>query len=153
MAGGDRAVFEQFKPILDDLAANLTLMGPSGAGQTTKIINQAIVGTTYIVVAEALAMIRAAGLDALTVAGALKGGAADSTILQTIFKQMANNDFEPPRSRAKQLTKDMHSVAAFSQAYGLQLPVTETAVRQFEAYVEQGGGEADSASVSRLYVK
>jgi hypothetical protein len=47
----------------------------------------------------------------------------------------------------------MHSVAAFSQANGLQLPVTEMAVRQFEAYIEQGGGEADSASVSRLYVK
>lgn len=153
MAGGQPALFERLRPILDDLAANLTLMGPSGAGQTTKVINQAIVGATYIVVAEALAMIRSAGLDALTVAGALKGGAADSTILQTIFKQMANNDFEPPRSRAKQLTKDMHSVAAFSQGHGLQLPLIETAVRQFQAYVEQGGGEADSASVSRLYVK
>lgn len=153
MAGGDRAVFDRYKPILDDLAGNLTLMGPSGAGQVTKVVNQAIVGATYIVVAEALAMIRAAGLDPLTVAAALKGGAADSTILQTIFKQMANNDFEPPRSRAKQLTKDMHSVAAFSEGHGLQLPVVAAAIRQFDAYVEQGGAEADSASVSRLYVQ
>jgi len=153
MAGGERALFDRLKPVLDDLAGNLTLMGPTGAGQVTKVVNQAIVGATYIVVAEALAIIRAAGLDALTVASALKGGAADSTILHTIFKQMANNDFDPPRSRAKQLTKDMHSVAAFSEAHGLDLPVITTAIRQFDAYVEQGGAEADSASVSRLYVK
>jgi 3-hydroxyisobutyrate dehydrogenase len=153
MAGGDSDLFARLKPILDDLAVNLTPMGPSGAGQTTKIINQAIVGATYIVVAEALAMIRSAGLDPLTVAAALKGGAADSTILQTIFKQMANNDFDPPRSRAAQLAKDMHSVADFSGSHHLDLPVQSAAVRQFEAYIDQGGGEADSASVSRLYVK
>lgn len=152
-AGGDPALFERLKPILDDLAGNLTLMGPSGMGQTTKVVNQAIVGATYLVVAEALAMIRAAGLDPLTVSGALKGGAADSTILQTIFRQMATNDFEPPRSRAKQLAKDMHSVAAFNEGHGLALPIVETAVRQFDAYIEQGGGNADSASISRLYVK
>jgi 3-hydroxyisobutyrate dehydrogenase len=153
MAGGDRALFDRLRPILDALAGNLTHMGPRGAGQVTKVVNQAIVGAGYIVVAEALAMIRAAGLDPLTVASALKGGAADSTILQTIFKQMANNDFEPPRSRARQLAKDMHSVAAFSGDHGLHLPVIETAVRQFDAYIAQGGADADSASVSRLYVK
>jgi 3-hydroxyisobutyrate dehydrogenase len=152
MAGGARAHFDRLKPILDTLAGNLTHMGSPGAGQITKVVNQAIVGATYIVVAEALAMIRAAGLDPLTVASALKGGAADSTILQTIFKQMANNDFEPPRSRAKQLAKDMHSVAAFNGDHGLRLPIIETAVRQFDAYIEQGGAEADSASISRLYV-
>lgn len=151
MAGGEQGLFARLRPILDDLAGNLTLMGPSGAGQVTKIINQAIVGSGYLVVAEALAMARAAGIDPLTIADALKGGAADSTILQTIFKQMARNDFEPPRSRAKQLNKDMHSVADFSARHGLKLPLQEATVRQFQAYVDQGGAEADSASVSRLY--
>jgi 3-hydroxyisobutyrate dehydrogenase-like beta-hydroxyacid dehydrogenase len=152
MAGGSDELFARVKPILDDLAGNLTLMGSSCAGQTTKIINQAIVGSTYLVVAEALAMARAAGIDGLSIASALKGGAADSTILQTIFKQMVCNDFDPPRSRAKQLNKDMHSVAEFSAQHGLTLPLQDATVRQFQAYVDQGGGESDSASVALLYV-
>jgi 3-hydroxyisobutyrate dehydrogenase len=153
MAGGSTEVFERVKPVLADLAGNLTLMGPSGAGQVTKIINQSIVGSTYLVVAEAFAMARAAGIDGLKIADALKGGAADGTVLQTIYRQMVRNDFDPPRSRAKQLNKDMHSVADFSRGHGLVLPLQEVAVRQFQNYVDQGGAEADSASVSRLYVK
>lgn len=153
MAGGSETLFERLKPILDDLAGNLHLMGPSGAGQTTKIINQAIVGASYVVVAEALAMARAANLDPFLIAAALKGGAADSTVLQTIFKQMAAEDFEPPRSRIKQLNKDMHSVDAFAGAHGLELPLQRAAVGQFQAYYEAAGPDADSASISRLYVK
>ena len=152
MGGGTEDLFAQVRPVLDDLAGNLTLMGPSGSGQTTKIINQSIVGSTYLVVAEALAMARAAGIDPLRIADALKGGAADSTVLQTIYRQMATDDFEPPRSRARQLNKDMHSVADFSATHGLALPLQAAAVRQFQVYVDRGNEEADSASVSRLYV-
>ena len=153
MAGGPDDLFAEIKSILDDLAGNLTYMGPSGAGQVTKIINQAIVGSTYLVVAEAYAMAKAAGIDGLKIADALKGGAADSTVLQTIYKQMVQSDFEPPRSRAKQLTKDMHSVDDFSRAHDLDLPLQRVTVDQFQRYVDEGGAEADSASVSRLYVK
>jgi 3-hydroxyisobutyrate dehydrogenase len=152
MAGGDAALFGRLKPVLDDLAGNLTLMGGSGAGQVTKIINQAIVGSTYLVVAEALAMARSAGIAPLSIASALKGGAADSTVLQTIYKQMATGDFTPPRSRAKQLNKDLHSVADFNARLQLNLPLQRVAAEQFEAYVASGHGEDDSASVSRLHV-
>jgi 3-hydroxyisobutyrate dehydrogenase len=153
MAGGDRGLFERLRLILEDLAGNLTLMGGTGAGQTTKIINQAIVGGMYLVVAEALAMAEAAGIEGLAIADALKGGAADSVVLQTIYRQMATSDFEPPRSRARQLNKDLHSVADFVAAYRLDLPVQAAVARQFQAYIDQGGSDADSASVSRLYVK
>jgi 3-hydroxyisobutyrate dehydrogenase-like beta-hydroxyacid dehydrogenase len=66
---------------------------------------------------------------------------------------MATSDFEPPRSRARQLNKDLHSVADFVAAYRLDLPVQAAVARQFQAYIDQGGSDADSASVSRLYVK
>jgi 3-hydroxyisobutyrate dehydrogenase len=151
MAGGDATLFERVRPVLADLAGNLTLMGPSGAGQTTKIINQSIVGSTYLVVAEALAMARAAGIEPLLVPDALRGGAADSTVLQTIYRQMASHDFEPPRSRIRQLNKDMHSVGDFSRGHALDLPLQAAAIRQFQAYADQGNDEMDSASISRLY--
>jgi len=151
MAGGDASLLSQLRPLLDDITVNLTHVGASGLGQTAKILNQAIVGATYVLMAEVLSMSRVAGLEGDIIAGAFKGGAADSTILQTVYKQMVAADFEPPRSRAKQLNKDMHSVEAFVHEHGLDSPLLDLAARQWQAYVDGGNEEADSASISRLY--
>ncbi|MEO9229620.1 MAG: NAD(P)-dependent oxidoreductase [Devosia sp.] len=151
MAGGEPDLLRRLRPLLDDLTSNLTYMGASGQGQTAKILNQAIVGASYVVMAEVLSMSRAAGLDGDIIAQAFKTGAADSVILQTIYKQMVAADFEPPRSRAKQLSKDMHSVADFVHVHGLDTPLLELAIRQWAAYTDGGNGEADSASICRLY--
>ena len=68
-------------------------------------------------------------------------------------EQAALPEEAKPRSRAKQLNKDMHSVDAFSTGHGLELPLQQATVRQFQAYVDRGAGEADSASICRLYEK
>jgi 3-hydroxyisobutyrate dehydrogenase len=151
MAGGGAELFARLRPLLEELGGNVTLMGGLGAGQTTKIINQAIVGVNYVLMGEVLAMVRAAGIDGTKLAQCLRGGAADSAILQRIFPQILAYDFDPPRGRAKQLNKDLQAVAAFNAASGLELPVQEAAIGQYERYVAAGNGEADSASVARLY--
>jgi 3-hydroxyisobutyrate dehydrogenase len=152
MAGGDAALFAALEPILADLGANITLMGGPAAGQRTKIINQAIVGVNYVLMGEILAMVRAGGIDGSKLAACLEGGAADSRILQTIFPQMLAADFADPRGHAKQLNKDMQSVEHFIAGHSLDLPLQAVAVRQFETYVSAGNGEADSASICRLYL-
>ena len=151
MAGGDRALFERLTPILSDLSSNCTLMGPLGAGQTTKVVNQAIVGVNYVLMGEILAMVQAAGIDAEKLPQALKGGAADSFLLQRIFPVILNRDFDPPKGRAKQLGKDLEAVAEFVAGLGLDLPVLARAIAQYVGYVNAGNGEMESASVSRLY--
>ena len=151
MAGGDPALFERLTPILADLSANCTLMGPLGAGQTTKVVNQAIVGVGYVLMGEVLAMVQAAGIDAAKLPQALKGGAADSFLLQRMFPVMLNREFDPPKGRAKQLGKDLQAVAEFNHGLGLDLPVLARAIAQYVGYVEAGNGEMESASVSRLY--
>ena len=151
MAGGDAALFERLRPILDDLSANCTLMGPLGAGQTTKVLNQAIVGVGYVMLGEILAMAQASGIDAAKLPLALKGGAADSILLQRIFPVMLARDFEPPKGRARQLGKDLEAVAEFNDGLGLDLPVVTSAIDQYVGYVKAGNGEMESASVSRLY--
>jgi 3-hydroxyisobutyrate dehydrogenase len=151
MAGGDADLYARLTPILADLAGNLTLMGPLGAGQMTKVINQAIVGTNYVLMGEVLAMAEAAGIDAGKLAQCLKGGMADPTVLQRIFTQMQARDFHPPRSYARQLNKDLHAVGRVAEALGLDLPVLETAVRQYDRYTSAGNEMQDGASVSRLY--
>lgn len=151
MAGGDPALFAHLGPLLDDLSSNCTLMGPLGAGQTTKVLNQAIVGVNYVLLGEILAMAQASGIDAEKLPLALKGGAADSVLLQRIFPVMLNRDFEPPKGRARQLGKDLQAVAAFNTAMNLDLPVLARAIKQYVAYVDAGNGDKESASVSRLY--
>jgi 3-hydroxyisobutyrate dehydrogenase len=151
MAGGEPGDVERIRPIMADLAANFTLMGPLGAGQTTKILNQAIVGVGYVLMAEAVALAEAAGLDAARLPQCLAGGHADSSVLQRIYPQMQARDFEPPRSYARQLLKDMKNVKGFARQLGLELPVVETALDRYARYVAEGNEMADGASVSRLY--
>ncbi|HEV2555383.1 MAG TPA: NAD(P)-dependent oxidoreductase [Bosea sp. (in: a-proteobacteria)] len=151
MAGGSEADFAKAKPILDQMAGNVTLMGPVGAGQTTKIINQAIVGTGYVVMAEALMLAEAAGIDAARLPQCLAGGHADSSLLQRLYPQMQARAFEPPSSYARQLLKDLKAVSAFSRDLGLDLKVIEQGVQRYKDYVALGHEMTDSAAVVKLY--
>jgi 3-hydroxyisobutyrate dehydrogenase-like beta-hydroxyacid dehydrogenase len=151
MAGGDAEDIERIRPLMGDMAANFTPMGPSGAGQTAKIINQAIVGTGYVLMAEALVLAERAGIDAARLPDCLAGGHADSNLLRKLYPQMQKRDFEPPRSYARQLLKDMKAVKEFAHGLDLSLPVVESATERYARYVEGGNEMADSASVVRLY--
>lgn len=151
MAGGSPEDIESIRPLMADMAANFTHMGPSGAGQTTKMINQAIVGTGYVLMAEALVLAERAGIDAARLPQALAGGHADSNLLRKLYPQMQARDFDPPRSYARQLLKDMKAVKAFAHDLGLELGVVEKAVEQYVSFVSRGNEMSDSASVVRLY--
>jgi 3-hydroxyisobutyrate dehydrogenase len=151
MAGGDEKDFARVKDILADMARNVTLMGPVGAGQTTKILNQAIVGTGYVLMTEALMLAEAAGIDAARLPQCLAGGHADSSLLQRLYPQMQARDFEPPRAYARQLLKDMKMVAGFSQARGLDLPLIEQAAHIYADYVSLGHEMTDAGAVVKLY--
>ena len=151
MAGGSEADFAEAKPIIERMAGNLTLMGPVGAGQTTKIINQAIVGTGYVVLAEALMLAEAAGIDAARLPQCLAGGHADSSLLQRLYPQMQQRAFEPPSSYARQLLKDLKAVSAFAQGLGLDLKVIEQGVQRYKDYVALGHEMSDSAAIVKLY--
>jgi 3-hydroxyisobutyrate dehydrogenase len=151
MAGGSQADFDRARPILEQMSGNLTLMGPVGAGQTTKIINQAIVGTGYVVMAEALMLAEAAGIDAARLPQCLAGGHADSSLLQRLYPQMQARAFDPPSSYARQLLKDLKAVSAFAQGLGLDLRVIEKGVQRYGDYVALGHEMSDSAAVVRLY--
>jgi 3-hydroxyisobutyrate dehydrogenase len=150
MVGGEAADVERARPVLEALAANLTHLGPLGLGQTAKIANQAIVGVGYVLMAEVLALVEAAGLDPTVLPGALAGGMADSTILRRIFTQQAARDFDPPKGYARQLDKDLVNVRRFARALGLELPIVEAAVERYHGFA-QAQPMADGASVSRLY--
>jgi 3-hydroxyisobutyrate dehydrogenase len=128
-------------------------MGPVGAGQTTKVLNQAIVGTGYVLMAEALILAEKAGIDAARLPEALAGGHADSNLLRKLYPQMQRRAFDPPLGYARQLLKDMKFVEEFARGLGLDLPVIEAAVHRYAEHVARGNEMADAASVVRLYEK
>jgi 3-hydroxyisobutyrate dehydrogenase len=150
LAGGGAEDLAAARPVLADLAANITHFGPLGAGQTAKIVNQAIVGVSYLLMAETLALAEAAGLDAARLPAALAGGLADSQALQRVFPRMQARAYDPPQGYARQLDKDLQALAAFVGARGLDLPLIAEAVARYHAFAERRPME-DSASVARAY--
>jgi 3-hydroxyisobutyrate dehydrogenase len=153
MAGGDASDIAAVQAVMADISANFTHAGSAGAGQMAKVINQAIVGTTYVLMAEALMLAEAAGIDAAKLPQCLAGGHADGSLLQQLYPRMQARAFDPPLAYARQLLKDMRGVQAEIRACGLALPVIEQAIGRHEAYVAQGNDMADPASIVRLYEK
>lgn len=151
MLGGEAADIDAAMPLLRELGRNITRMGPVGAGQTTKIINQAIVGTGFVLMAEALALAEAAGIDASALPDCLAGGFADSALLRHRYPRMQRRDFNPPTGYARQLDKDMRAVMAFAARMSADLPLLHTAAARFAEHVAHGNAMADASSIIRLY--
>ena len=152
MMGGADDDVNRATAVLNDLATNLTHIGSLSAGQTAKIINQAIVGIGYVMMGETLALAEAAGIDAKRLPAALAGGMADSTVLRRIYPQQEARDYLPPRSYARQLDKDLKNVAKFVKAHDLDLPLLAKAVERYHAFAADNE-MVDGAAVARLYEK
>lgn len=151
MAGGDAANIARIAPVMRDLSTNFTHLGPAGAGQVAKTINQAIVCANYVILAEALALAEAGGLNAALLPECLAGGHADSNLLRAVYPQMQARAFVPLRSYARQILKDLKSVAAFAAGLGLAVPMVQAALERYAAHVAAGHGLEDSTSIIRLY--
>lgn len=149
MAGGDADTFAAAAPYLAAMGRPVHV-GPTGAGQLAKLANQAIVGVTIGAVAEAMLLLQRGGADPAAVRAALRGGFADSTILQQHGARMTEGDFTPGGPSRLQV-KDLDNVLAEAAALGLTLPATATIRDRFVRLVEEldGGGLDHSA----LYVE
>ncbi len=151
MAGGDEAAFNTVLPILHDIAQNVTLMGPAGAGQMTKVINQGICGVTYVLMAEVLRLAEKGGIDAARIPDCLTGGHADSTLLHFAYPKMQKRDFEPPASLTRQMLKDLHNVGSEAERLALDLPLIRSAEERFRKHAEAGNAMRETCSVYELY--
>jgi len=150
MAGGRVDHVERARPVLMHLAQRLTRMGDSGAGQVTKLCNQVIVGSLLPVIAEAVRLAEAAGVDASALPAALKGGFADSGPLQIFGARMATRTFEPPLSTNSILLKDLENAAALAKEFGLHLPMASQAAERYRLLAAQGRAERDPAELIDL---
>ncbi|MEO9175703.1 MAG: NAD(P)-dependent oxidoreductase [Gaiellales bacterium] len=149
MAGGDEDALERARPVLDAIAERVLRLGPVGAGQVAKACNQLIVLGTIEIVAEALALGGASGIDPAALREALLGGFAASRILELHGARMLRGDYEPG-GRARFHLKDIAVVEGLKQASGARTPAFDAAARQLEQLVELGGGDLDHAALRTL---
>ncbi|MBX9458159.1 MAG: NAD(P)-dependent oxidoreductase [Rhizobium sp.] len=146
MAGGEPSAFEIAEPALSAMGRP-TLVGPAGTGQLAKLANQGIVATTIGIVAEAMLLMQAAGADMNRLRDALKGGFADSVILQQHGKRMAEDDFAPGGRSSLQL-KDLDNLMEEAAALGLTLPQAALQQQRFHRFVhELGGADLDHSGL------
>lgn len=149
MTGGDAAVFAQAKPVLEAMGRPVHV-GPSGTGQLCKLANQTIVAVTISAVAEATLLAEKGGADPAALRAALKGGFADSVILQQHGERMSEGNFVPG-GLSKFQVKDLDNTLAEAASLGLSLPSTQAVRDRFAYFVE----EMDGADVdhSGLYLE
>ena len=130
MAGGSVQDFSLATPVLRAMG-RATLVGPAGSGQVAKLCNQLIVGGTLNIVAEALLLAQAAGADPAAVRAAIRGGFAESRILEVHGQRMLDRNFLPGGQVKSQL-KDLHNVLAAAARAGVVLPVTALVTQHYE---------------------
>jgi 2-hydroxy-3-oxopropionate reductase len=149
MAGGTAEDFERARAVMQHLCANYTLMGPSGAGQTTKLINQLFCAVAFQAVAEAVKLAEAGGVDPALIPEALAGGRADNRIMQEFMAKFAARDYTPT-GRIDNMLKDLDSLQAFALKTKTPLPMTGQVVEIHRLLCAAGLGSKDSAEMMRL---
>ena len=150
MQGGTADDVAEAQAILSHVASNQTRMGGPGAGQTTKLINQVLCGLTFMAVAEATALAEAAGVDATMIPTALRGGRADSAILQEYMPRFAARDYRRT-GRIDNMVKDLNGAADLARLTQTPMPLTALTAEVHRLMTVAGFGGEDQAALMEFF--
>jgi 3-hydroxyisobutyrate dehydrogenase len=139
MCGGDRSAFDRIEPLLRHMGQEITYCGPSGTGQSTKLVNQILVSVTTLGVSEALIFAKKNGLNLETTLRAVGGGAGSSWQLQRLGPKMIAADNRPGFTVDLQ-QKDLRLVLQASEGSNTSLPATSLVHQLFTAAQAAGHG-------------
>lgn len=150
MQGGAPEDVAEAQAILAKVASNQTRMGGPGAGQTTKLINQVLCGLNFMAVAEATALAEAAGVDAAMIPKALKGGRADSAILQEYMPRFAARDYRRT-GRIDNMVKDLNGAQDLARLTHTSMPLTALCAEIHRMLTAAGLGGEDQAALMEFF--
>jgi 2-hydroxy-3-oxopropionate reductase len=150
MQGGAPEDVAEAQTVLAGVASNQTRMGGPGAGQATKLINQVLCGLGFLAVAEATALAEAAGVDAQMIPKALKGGRADSAILQEYMPRMAARDYRRT-GRIDNMVKDLNGAADLARLTHTSMPLTALCAEVHRMLTAAGLGGEDQAALMEFF--
>ena len=152
MCGGEQAVFDRVKGAIDSYARAVTLMGPVGAGQLTKMVNQICIAGLVQGLAEGMSFAQRVGLDGERVLDVISKGAAQSWQMENRGKTMLADEFEFGFA-VDWMRKDLAICLAEGSRAGARLPVAALVDQFYAAVQERGGGRWDTSSLMRLLTK
>ena len=146
MCGGEAEPFGRAEPVLRAYGRAVTLMGPAGAGQLTKMVNQICIGGLLQALAEAINFAQRAGLDAERVLETISKGAAQSWQMENRWRTMAEGRFDFGFA-VDLMRKDLGIVLDEARRNGSPLPVTALVDQFYRLVQEKGGGRGDTSSL------
>jgi len=144
--GGERKVFERWRPLLEAVLPRAVYVGPAGQAMVLKLVANLLVALHSAAAAEALHLARQAGLDPAVALEVLTGSAAGSRMLEVRGPLMVRGEY-PAQMKLDIFMKDLHLIQAAAAAAGAALPLTDTAERLFAAAAGMGHGDEDLAVV------
>ncbi|PYB71883.1 NAD(P)-dependent oxidoreductase [Rhizobium wuzhouense] len=150
MAGGSEQDVADAHVVLKHVASNYTHMGPVGAGQTTKLINQVLCGLNFLAVAEATQLALDAGVDAAKIPQALKGGRADSAILQEYMPRYVARDYRRT-GRIDNMVKDLNGAQDLARRANTAMPLTAVCAEVHRMLTAAGLGGEDQAALMEYF--
>jgi 2-hydroxy-3-oxopropionate reductase len=152
MAGGDKAVFERVKPILEKMGSSVTLVGGIGSGNVTKLANQIIVALNIAAVSEAFVLAAKAGVDPESVFAAIKGGLAGSTVMNAKVPMILEGNFNPG-FRIELHIKDLQNALDTAHEMGAPIPLTASVMEILQSLKADGLAAKDHSALVRFYEK
>ena len=150
MCGGEREVFDNVKPYLEMMGKTVTYMGPSGCGSTAKVANNMIVGIHLCAMGEAFAFAKKAGLDPKTLFAAIRGGAAQSAVLDAKAPKLLARDFSASARIAVHL-KDINNAMEAAARLGVELPLSGIVKEQMDWMDAHGMIDEDQCALAKYY--
>lgn len=149
MVGGEASVIEELRPLLEVLGKTITHVGPSGAGQVAKAVNQVIIAGTYAAVAEGLALAQKADIDVEAALKALGGGAAGSWVLANRAQNMITGNY-PLGFRTRLHRKDLGIALGAAREAGVSMPVAAYVEQLETSLIGRGFGDEDVSNIARI---
>lgn len=147
MVGASQELFAKAEPILSKMGSSVTLTGPVGAGNITKLANQIMVAINIAGMGEALTLASACGLDPEVVFNAVKGGLAGSTVLNAKAPMLFNRNFKAG-FKIKLHQKDLRNALQTAEAKQVFLPLTSQVQQMLQSLMGEGKGELDHSAIA-----
>lgn len=147
MVGASAEVFAKVEPLLKCMGSTVTLTGPVGAGNTTKLANQIMVACNIAGMGEALSLATRCGLDPEVVFNAVKGGLAGSAVLNAKGPMLIARNFKPG-FKIQLHQKDLRNALQTAEAKQMFLPITSLVQQMLLSLMGGGKGEADHSAIA-----
>jgi len=147
MVGASEALYQKAEPILKCTGSSVTLTGPVGAGNTTKLANQIIVACNIAAMGEALTLATRCGLNPEVVMNAIKGGLAGSAVLNAKGPMLIARNFKPG-FRISLHQKDLRNALKTAEANGVYLPLTAQVQQMISSLIADGKGDFDHSAIA-----